>query len=314
MKKIFIFLTILMVVVCSIKSTSKKEAEPLPDFDALWDYNNPQETEVKFRELIPQAKESGDLSYYAQLLTQIARTLGLQRKFDDAHATLDTVEAMLTDELIVARVRYLLEWGRVFNSSGNKDAAKPLFLDAWELAAENNEDYYAIDAIHMLQIVDEPEKQLEWANKAIDLAEKTEDERAKKWLGPLYNNTGWTYHDLGQYNKALDMFDKSLIWHEQYGSEYSIIIAKWCIGRTYRSLGTIAEALFMQRQLEKEIEEKGLDHDGYVFEEIAECLLLMGNTKEAQKYFKQAYDILSQDEWLKANQPSRLKRLKTLGQ
>jgi tetratricopeptide (TPR) repeat protein len=254
------------------------------------------------------------MSYYLQLLTQIARTQGLQRKFDDAQSTLDTVEVMLTDELKVAKVRYLLERGRVFNSFGDKDEARPLFLRAWQLAAENNEDYYAIDAIHMLQIVDPPEKQLDWANKAIDLAEKTEDERAKNWLGSLYHNTGWSYHDLGQYNKALDMFDKSLIWHEQYGDEYSIIIAKWCIARTYRSLGTIAEALFMQRQLEEEIEEKGLDHDGYVFEEIAECLLLMGNNKEAQKYFKSAYEILSQDEWLKANQPARLKRLKTLGQ
>ncbi|GAH06156.1 unnamed protein product, partial [marine sediment metagenome] len=150
MNKIVVFLIILMVVACSVKSTSKKVEEPLPDFDALWDYNNPQATEIKFRELIPQAKESGDISYYVQLLTQIARTEGLQRNFEDAHITLDSAEIMLTDELVVARIRYLLERGRVYNSSGAPDKAKPIFVEAWELAAASNEDFYAIDAIHML--------------------------------------------------------------------------------------------------------------------------------------------------------------------
>src|SRR6266498_5625258 len=43
---------------------------PLPDFDSLWDYNHPDETEQKFRELLPVAEVSGDDSYYAELLTQ----------------------------------------------------------------------------------------------------------------------------------------------------------------------------------------------------------------------------------------------------
>ena len=35
---------------------------------------------------------------------------------------------------------------------------------------------------------------------------------AKKWLGSLYNNIGWTYHDLQQYEAALAIFQKALVW------------------------------------------------------------------------------------------------------
>ena len=313
MKKIIVFLAILVIAGCSTESGPKEEVKSLPDFDALWDYNDPAGTEVKFRELLPGAKESGDKSYYAQLLTQIARTEGLQRKFEEAHQTLDTVEAMLTDELIVARIRYLLERGRVYNSSGKPDKSKPLFLKAWELGVVKGEDFYAIDAAHMLGIVEPPEKQLEWAGKAMELAEKSTDQRARNWLGPLYNNTGWSYHDLGQYDRALELFEKSLRFREEKNDEEGIRIAKWTIARTYRSLGRIEEALQMQKKLEQEFQEKEIQPDGYVFEELGECLLLLKKNEEARKYFKLAYDLLSKDPWLVANEPERLKRLKELG-
>ena len=313
MKKIFVSLAVLLIAGCSTESETKKEVKPLTDFDALWDYNDPAGTEVKFRELLPGAKESSDKSYYAQLLTQIARTEGLQRKFEDAHQTLDTVEVLLTDELIVAKIRYLLERGRVYNSSNQPDKSKPLFLEAWELGVAKGEDFYAIDAAHMLGIVEPPEKQLEWAGKAIELAEKSTDQRARNWLGSLYNNTGWTYHDLKQYDKALELFEKSLRWREGKNDEEGIRIAKWTIARTYRSLGRIEKALQIQRELEKEFEQKGIEHEGYVFEELGECLLLLQKEDEARKYFKLAYDLLSKNQWLVANQPERLQRLRQLG-
>ena len=313
MRKLFVFLMVLMVAGCATESGPERETKSQPEFDALWDYNDPGQTESEFRELIPVAKESGDMSYYAQLLTQIARTEGLQRKFEEAHNTLDTVEAMLTDELVVARIRYLLERGRVHNSSGQPDESKPCFLEAWELGLEHGEDYHAVDAAHMMGIVEPPEKQLEWAAKAMELAEKSEDERARNWLGPLYNNTGWSYHDLGEYDKALELFEKSLKFRQEKKDERGIRIAKWTVARVYRSLGRIEEALGIQKGLEKEFEEKGVEQDGYVFEELGECLLLMKKEDEAGKYFKLAHDLLSKDPWLVANEAERLERLKKLG-
>src|SRR5690242_9943799 len=115
------------------------------DFDGLWDYNDAAGTEKKFRELLPKAPDD---AYRLELNTQIARAMGLQRKFDDAHKALDEVEASLKPGMDRLKVRYLLERGRVFNSSGEKDKARPLFLEAWELGQRSAEDGLAVDAAH----------------------------------------------------------------------------------------------------------------------------------------------------------------------
>ncbi len=303
-----------LIVAYLIFHSCAPEGQSLPDFDELWDYGKPAETEMQFRSLMPVALEHGDASYRAALMTQIARTLGLQQKFAEAHTLLDSVEMMITDGMVVPKIRYLLERGRVYNSSGEPEKAKPLFEQAMGIALEEKQDYYAIDAIHMMQIVEPPEKQLVWAEKAIELAEKSADKRAQKWLGPLYNNTGWSYFDLEQFERAMEYFQKSLRWREEQQDEKGIRIAKWCVARTYRATGRIDEALNMQKALEKEIEDKGAERDGYVFEELAELLLLKGDKDAAKPYFTKAYDLLSEDPWLSAHENDRLERLKKLGE
>ena len=90
-------------------------------------------------------------------------------------------------------------------------------------------------------------------------------------------------------------------------------IAQWCVGRTLRSLGLVEEALSKQMALKHEWESAGVERDGFVFEEIGECLLLLNRAEEARRYFSRAYEILSQDPWLAEQEPDRLSRLKTLG-
>lgn len=282
------------------------------DFDQLWDYNNPAETEQEFRELLSKAETGGDRSYHAQLLTQIARTLGLQRKFDEAHQTLDQVEPMLTDELETARIRYLLERGRAFNSAKHPDRARALFLEAWERAQAAQEDFYAVDAAHMLGIVEQGQASLDWNQQAIAYAEQSESPRTHNWLGSLYNNTGWTLHDMGELEKALDLFERAVVLRQQQGNPETIRIARWCVARCLRSLGRNEEALEMQLTLLKEGEETGLP-DAYTHEELGELYLLAGDEETARPHFAAAYADLSQDPWLVENEPKRIARLKELG-
>jgi tetratricopeptide (TPR) repeat protein len=282
----------------------------LSDFDALWDYDDPAATERAFRALLPSAP--ADRSYLAQLLTQIARAEGLQRKFAEAHATLDTAQRLIDRGHTQAQIRYLLERGRVFNSSKQVDQAWPLFLEAWELAAAQRQDLYAIDAAHMLAIVAPPDQKLVWNLKALALAERAPDPRARKWMGSLYNNIGWAYHEQGEYERALELFQKALNYREAQGGAPEIRVARWCVGRALRSLGRLAEAQQIQQVLLREIEHSGAT-DGYVFEELAECALALGQTNEAKKYFARAYAELSQDPWLAESEPERLRRLKELG-
>jgi tetratricopeptide (TPR) repeat protein len=298
---------------CMTDGRSGKAGGPTgEDLDSLWDYDNPEASEMSFRRLIPDETESVDTAFLAELLTQIARAQGLQMKFEDAHQTLDQAESLLEERMKRARIRYLLERGRVFNSSGEREKSQQYFLDAWKLGRGSKQDYYMVDALHMLAIVAPADDQLSWAEAAMDAAEKSKDERTKKWLGSLYNNTGWTYHDLGELDKALDMFEKSLEWNRVHGDSTRVRIARWTIARAYRSLDRLQEALEIQLALEQEIDTEGVEPDGYVYEEIAECLLGLGRDEESKPYFKLAFEHLSKNEWMKANEADRLKRLEQL--
>jgi tetratricopeptide (TPR) repeat protein len=289
-------------------------AEELPEFDKLWDYHKPAETEKKFREILPQAEKSGDLDYHLQLLTQIARTLGLQGKFDEAHKLLDEIESKLTEKTKTARIRYLLERGRAFNSSKKVDKARPLFVEAWEFGNEHGEDLHAVDAAHMMALVEPPEKKLAWNLKAMDLAEKSKDPRAKRWLGTLYNNIGWDYHDQKEYKKALEALEKCWAWYKQYAPHSrGALIAKWSVAKQLRYLDRVDQALEMQRELHDVYEKLG-EPDGFVFEELGECLLLKGQADEAKPWFKKAYAELRKIGWVKESYPERWARLRRLAE
>lgn len=284
----------------------------LPNFDAWWDYEHPDVTEKRFREVLPLAEQAGDQGYLAELLTQVARTEGLQRRFAEARATLDRAEGLLRDDLHRARVRYLLERGRALNSSGQAERARPLFLEAWELGRAHGEDFHAIDAAHMVAIVAPPEESTAWNLKALELAEQTPDMRAKKWLGSLYNNMGWTAHEQGDYEEALRLFEKALTAQEAQGDAKLIRVARWCVARALRSLGRVEEALEMQRGLLRDYAGVG-ETDGYIFEELGECLLALKREEEAQPFFARAYEELAKDAWLVEREAGRLERLRELG-
>ncbi len=283
------------------------------DFDELWDYNDPEKSEQAFRELLAVAESVGDPEYHTQLLTQIARTHSLRRQFDEAHSILDDAEALLSDQTPVARVRYLLERGRTYNSAGKIESARPLFEEAWDLARGIGADYHAVDAAHMLGICETGGKALRWNETAMDAAESSHDARAKEWLGALYNNTGWTYHDAGDYERALERFEKGLAWRVERNDPVTTRIAKWSVARALRSLGRTFEALDMQRSLLAEHKSAGTE-DGYVYEELAECLLILGKADEARPFFNLAYHELSKDAWLKENEADRLDRLQRFGE
>jgi len=280
------------------------------DFDSIWDYSNPQKTEDRFCEILLQIPDSEPA--FLELLTQIARAQGLQRKFNKAHQTLDQVEKRLGKVASREKVRYLLERGRVLNTSGKPDEARPCFEQALDIATKIGEDFYAVDALHMLAIVAPPASSLDLNLRAIQLAESSGQEKAHGWLGSLYNNTGWSLHDLGDYESALEIFQKAEAFFRSQGREPQTRIAVWTVARCLRSLNRIEEALGIQMKLKEEYEFAG-GTDGYVFEEIGECLLALSRADEAKPYFVHAYDELSKDEYLAEHEPERLKRLKELG-
>ena len=281
------------------------------EIDALWDYGEPAASEARFREWLPAAQ--ADPTFHACLLTQIARAQGLQRDFEQAHATLDAAQALLVEAETEARIRYLLERGRAHNSAGEPEKARPLFLLAWNTATVTGAEFYAVDAAHMLGIAAPPQEQILWSERAMAQAEAASDPRARGWLGALYNNLGWTYHDLEQFRHALNLFQRGLRMREEQGQAPQIRIARWTVARALRSVGRVGEALAMQQALLEEHAAAG-SSDAYVEEEIGECLLALGRVAASRPHFARAYAALKDDPWLRDGEPERLARMARLAE
>lgn len=287
-------------------------AEPV-DLDSLWDYDKPAETEQRFHRLLADRAPSASGASAAEILTQIARAQALQGHFEQAHRTLDEVSALLPTEQPRVRIRYLLERGRVFNSSGHPAQAAPLFHEAWTMALAHGEEYYAVDAAHMLAIVAAGEQQLVWNLRALERADVSGDPRTRRWRGSLYNNIGWTHHAAGRFEEAMQAFTQALECRLEQGDANLVRVARWCVARALRSLGRVEDALAMQWALLDEARAVG-EAGGFIHEEIGECLLTRGQGDQARPHFAEAYQLLREDRWLAQDEPERLARLQALGQ
>lgn len=294
----------------------------LESFDDCWGLGYPALVEEKFRELLPLAESLQDKSIYLQILTQVALAQALQRKFDEAHTTLDIVQALLTPEYNLARVRLLVERGRVFQQAGRIPEAQDLFVQSFELSKQNKFDFHTINAAHMIAIVaPKVEEKMQWNQLAIDLAERTDEKRARTWLGSLYNNLGQNFLEIQHYEKALCAFKKALEYREKEGYEPNIRVAKWALAHTLRLIDRFEDALSILHALVKEYDDisRAGSFDmpvemftlarGFVYEDLAQI-----DYARAKMFATLAYADLSTNEMFRASEPKRLERLVQLKQ
>ena len=303
----------LLILLGTLIMTTSAAAQSTPAFaarlDALWDFDKPALSEERFRaELAKWPPASVEAQ---EVRTQVARALGLQRKFADANALLDSVEGSLGSLPTHVRVRYLLERGRAFNSSGAPQRAVPLFAEALALAERDKDEFYAVDAAHMLGIAAPAAERLGWNLKALSLAEAATDPRARGWRASLFHNIGWTYFDAGDAKTALDYWQKALTAREATGNAASIRVAKWTVARGLRGVGRLDDAEAAQKSLAAELDRIG-ETDGYVYEELAEIALARGDAKAARPWAAKAHAALKDDPYLAANEAPRLARLAAL--
>ncbi len=281
--------------------------------DALWDFDKPEVSEQRFRAELARHASGGREALEIQ--TQIARTQSLRRQFDAAHATLNALEPALDSAPVRIRVRSLLERGRTFNSSRAPEKAVPLFREAAERSAAAgtpSDEFYTVDALHMLGIAAPAPERLDWNLKALAAAEAASDPRARDWRGSLYHNIGWTYFDRNDPAVALDYWRKALAVREAAGNVARTRVAKWTVARGLRAIGQLDEAERMQRALVVETERAG-EPDGYVYEELAEIALARGDRAAAAPWAAKAHAALRTDAGLVANEPARLARLAEIG-
>jgi tetratricopeptide (TPR) repeat protein len=250
---------------------------------SLWDFDDLDATEKRFR---AQLDREGSGAGRAELLTQLARVCGLRGDFDECTRLLDRAEA-LGGANPSAGIRLELERGRMLRSSGDRQAAFPLFQSAYERAVGAGEHYLAGDAAHMaaLAAVDRDAME-EWTRLGLELGERNPD--AAYWAGPLLNNLAWAYYEAEEYDRALELFRRALEARERDPENDSAIAwARYGVGQALRALGRADEAVAMLEPAVEWAQRVG-DRDGYFHEELAEDYAAAGRLHEAGEEAKLA--------------------------
>ena len=212
------------------------------------------------------------------------------------------------------QTRYLLERGRVFNTSGEPDKALVLFREAYDIARQHGQDALAVDAAHMIAIVERnPAERFTWNGRALHIAQHSSSALARAWQGSIHNNIGWDYFDAKDYSNALESFQASSAAFLAQDRRRAHLIARWSEGKALRYLERTEQALAIQSELERHYATTG-STDGFVFEELAELHFARGSSATARGYFAKAYAALKEDPYLRQHEMERLERMYRLSQ
>ena len=226
----------------------------------LWDFDDAAASEQRFRELVATADEP--LATYA--LTQVARALGLQERYEEGHAVLDALAPSPDPE---SGVRHSLERGRLLRSAGEPEAARPHFEAAAAAAREAGLEELEVDALHMVALVLAPGDRLVAQHAALARARTATAPAARDWDASLLNNIGMEHADAGDHASALAAFEEALAARERIGDPARTRVARWMVGWSLRHLGEVDRAREVQLALRAELDRLG-EHDPYVEEEL----------------------------------------------
>jgi len=262
----------------------------------LWDFSDLDSSELRFRaQLELETTDAGR----AEVLTQLARIEGLRGRFERCDALLDEAE-----ELGGAEARVELERGRRERSSGRPGAGLTEFEHAFQLARASGDDVLAVDAAHMLAIVGDTEA---WTARAVEMAASSDDPGVRYWLGPLYNNVGWSRSEDGDAAGALDAFKLALASRERDDPRpYEREIARYAVGKALRALGRADEAAAAHEECLAWAAAAGVE-DGYFHEELAEDYAALSRDADAREHARRALELTPDDD-----DSSRVARLRSL--
>jgi len=274
---------------------------------ALWNFDDLDTTERRLRD---QLVLETDDSAKAEVLTQLARVQGLRDRFDAGDRLIDEA-AGLTGDSAKACARVDLERGRLRRSSGDGEAALPLFESAFAIALEADESFIAVDAAHMAALVaPDPTDFIAWTQRGIELAEAHGD--ADYWLGPLLNNLGWQYYEQGEFEQALNAFEQALLARERDpDNPEAAEIARYAVGKALRALGRSDEAVPLLVQAVTWADGAGAP-DGWFHEELAEEYAAVGRDDDARAHARLAEPLLLAADPSFADDADRVARLRAL--
>ena len=246
----------------------------MPDpIEQMWDFGEPAASRARF--LAAAQTASGD--EMVALRSQVARTYGLEGEFDLARAVLAELEPLVADAGPEARARYLLEVGRTWVSATHEpdsltDDDRATALSVFDQAAREarlaGHDGLLIDALHMSAAVPrDAEERIRLAEQAVEAADSSDDEEARRWRAAVLHNLGYEQASAGR-NDAADSTLRAALRARREGDDaVATRVARWMVAWNLRLTGDLETALSMQEELRADCEAAGAP-DPYVDEEI----------------------------------------------
>ena len=228
-----------------------------------------------------------------EAMAQVARCyLKVDQKEEGRHWLMMAAE-MATVQMPRAWSRYLGVRGRFEWQDNDLETATATFQEMYDYCLRHDLHERAIDAANMVAITAPPEERILWGRKGIEAAETG---GVEGWLGPLWNNLGWTYDDLGRYQESLEALLKAREYHWKLGGELNKLIADWSVGHAYRMTGQDEEAArwmrpvlaWSERFYAAEQSPDAAEWIGHSCRELAELALQRENLLEALEYLGRA--------------------------
>ena len=140
--------------------------------DSLWDFGDPAASAERFRAAADEPGLSDTAK--AEYLTQLARALGSTGEFDEADAVLDEAADGLDAPSELVEARIALERARLLVARDLPQEAVALLLATVRKASAAGSAFLALDALHMLALVDTGHEE-EWAHEGIDALDSVTD-------------------------------------------------------------------------------------------------------------------------------------------
>lgn len=251
-----------------------------------------------FQKAAEAAQEEGSDSILAEALSMTARSYLIREEGAQGKPWIERAAAVATPDEPRGWSRYLGVRGR-FEWKDQKRHAKATatFKEMYEYCLKHQLYSRAVDAAHMVAIAGGPEEQIEWAHKGIKAAESSEE--AAGWLGPLWNNLGWTHDERKDYDNALAALLKAREYHYKGKSDLAKLTADIFVSRAYRMTGDIdqaetwiTEAHDWAAELVARHPENQDFHErlGNTHEQLGEIAIARGNSAEGIQHLHTARD------------------------
>jgi len=278
-----------------------KAREVLAHSDEAFQSRDYAQAQEMYKLTVLAAEREGEEEILVEALAQVARSHLIQGKKEQGRSWLEKAKALASKKMPMGWSRYLGVRGRFEWKDDQLEEATATFKEMYQFCLSHKLHSRAVDAAHMVAITAPHEEQIVWGKKGIEAAEEG---HLENWLGPLWNNLGWTFEEMGRYEESLDALLRAREYHWKLGSEHNKLVADWSVGHAYRQLEQLDEAshwlrpilAWAERRYVTDPNPDAAEWVGHSHRELGQLAIARGEMEEGLGHLRKAEEKLGEAE------------------